>query len=510
MPTPDTSLHLDGALFIDGAWRPSASGDTREVINPFDGSALQRVDEGTAVDAKAAVAAARKAFDHGPWPTTPAAERSAILNRVADLLQRNRSRIATTETLDTGKTLVEAGIDVDDVASVFRYYAALAAGADPGRLVDAGNPAVLSRVVYEPVGVCALIGPWNYPLLQISWKVAPALAAGNTVVLKPSEVTPLTTMILVELLAEAGVPAGVVNLVLGAGATVGAALVESPDVDLVSFTGGLSTGKAIMRSAAETVKKVALELGGKNPNIIFADADLDAALDAALTAVFLHAGQVCSAGTRLLLHESIHDDFVAELVRRAELIRLGNGLDEKTEMPPLVSAEHRAKVEGYVELGLAEGARLLTGGRRPKQAELQDGYFYEPTVFVDCHREMRIVQEETFGPIVTVERFSTEQQAVELGNDTGYGLAGGVWTADRARAQRVAGRLRHGTVWINDFGPYLPQAEWGGFKLSGVGRELGPSGLAEYREAKHVYENTAPAAQYWFSGGKPAEVKPAN
>jgi betaine-aldehyde dehydrogenase len=258
-----------------------------------------------------------------------------------------------------------------------------------------------------------------------------------------------------------------------------------------------------MRSAAETVKKVALELGGKNPNIVFADADLDAALDAALTGVFLHAGQVCSAGTRLLLHSSIHDEFVTELARRAELIRIGSGLAESTEMPPLVSAAHRDKVEGYVALGLAEGARLLCGGQRPKDAGLQDGFFFQPTVFVDCHRGMRIVQEETFGPIVTVERFETEDEAVMLGNDTNYGLAGGVWTADRAKAHRVAGRLRHGTVWINDFGPYLPQAEWGGFKLSGSGRELGPSGLAEYQEAKHVYENTAPAAQYWFSGAKP-------
>jgi betaine-aldehyde dehydrogenase len=502
MSTPDTSLHLDGALFIDGTWRSAASGDTRPVLNPFDGSALQRVDEGGAVDALAAVAAARRAFDDGPWRTSTAAERSALLFKVADLLDRNRSRIAETDTLDTGKTLTEAGVDVDDVAAVFRYYGALALG-DPGRLVDAGNAQVVSRVVYEPVGVCALIGPWNYPLLQISWKVAPALAAGNTMVIKPSEVTPLSTIILIELLVEAGVPAGVVNLVLGAGGTVGAALVESPDVDLVSFTGGLATGRAIMRSAAETVKKVALELGGKNPNIIFADADLDAALDAALTGVFLHAGQVCSAGTRLLLHESIHDEFVTELARRANLIRLGSGLDERTEMPPLVSAEHRAKVEGYVELGRSEGARLLCGGERPKDAGLQEGYFYSPTVFVDCHREMRIVQEETFGPIVTVEKFSTEAEAVRLGNDTQYGLAGAVWTADRALAHRVAGRLRHGTVWINDFGPYLPQAEWGGFKLSGSGRELGPSGLAEYREAKHVYENTAPAAQYWFAGAKP-------
>jgi betaine-aldehyde dehydrogenase len=504
MGTPDTAMHLDGALYIDGEWRAAVSGGGREVINPADGSALQRIDEGSAADALAAVAAARKAFDHGPWPTTPATERSALLFKVADLLDRNRSRIAVVETLDTGKTLTESGIDVDDVAAVFRYYAALAVG-DPGRLVDAGNPAVVSRVVHEPIGVCALIGPWNYPLLQMSWKVAPALAAGNTVVLKPSEVTPLSTLILVELLAEAGIPAGVVNLVLGAGPAVGAPMVESKDVDLVSFTGGLATGRSIMRSAAETVKKVALELGGKNPNIIFADADLDAALDAALTGVFLHAGQVCSAGTRLLVHASIHDEFVTELARRAELIRIGSGLDENTEMPPLVSAAHREKVESYVELGLSEGARLLTGGHRPKDAELKDGFYYSPTVFVDCHRGMRIVQEETFGPIVTVERFQTEAEAVMLGNDTDYGLAGAVWTADRAKAHRVAGRLRHGTVWINDFGPYLPQAEWGGFKLSGSGRELGPSGLAEYQEAKHIYENTAPAAQYWFSGARPEE-----
>jgi len=503
MPTPDTALYPDGALFIDGGWRSAAAGGHRAVINPFDGSTLQRVDDADATDARVAVAAARTAFDEGPWPGWSSAERSALLLRVAGLLERHRSRIATVETLDTGKTLVESGIDVDDVAAVFRYYAALVL-ADPGRLVDAGNPAVLSRVVYEPVGVCALIGPWNYPLLQLSWKVAPALAAGNTLVLKPSEVTPLSTIILVELLAEAGVPAGVVNLVLGPGTTVGAALVDSPHVDLVSFTGGVSTGRTILRAAAETVKKVALELGGKNPNIIFADADLEAALDAALTGVFLHSGQVCSAGTRLLLQESIHDEFVTELARRADLIRLGNGLLEGTESGPLVSAEHRAKVEAYVELGRSEGARLLCGGHRPKEAELQDGFFYRPTVFVDCHRGMRIVQEETFGPIVTVEKFGTEDDAVRLGNDTRYGLAGGVWTADRARAHRVAGRLRHGTVWVNDFGPYLPQAEWGGFKLSGTGRELGPSGLAEYREAKHIYENTAPVAQYWFGGADPS------
>lgn len=483
-------------LFIDGRWLDAAEGGRREVINPYDGSTVRWVDEGSEADVFSAVEAATRAFE-GPWRATSAAERAGVLLTTAALLERDREKIAHTETLDTGKTLAESQLDVDDVCAVFRYYAALAAG-DPGRLVDAGDHAILSRVVYEPVGVCALIAPWNYPLLQMSWKVAPALAAGNTMLLKPSEVTPLSTIMMVELLAEAGVPQGVVNLVLGAGSPVGSAMVEHEDVALVSFTGGFATGRSIMRAAAATVKRVALELGGKNPDIIFADADLDAALDGALTGVYLHAGQVCSAGTRLIVEDSIHNEFVAEFARRAEKIRLGNGLDPASQSGPLVSAQHRDKVESYVALGTAEGARLVTGGSRATGPGLDDGYFFQPTLFADCHARMRIVQEETFGPIATVERFIDEDHAVRLGNDTSYGLAGAVWTRDRARAQRVAGRLRHGTVWINDFGPYLPQAEWGGFGHSGSGRELGPTGLAEYREAKHIYENTDPKAQRWF------------
>ncbi|MCC3655534.1 aldehyde dehydrogenase family protein [Streptomyces sp. S07_1.15] len=479
-------------------WSAATGGATRDVINPYDQSVVRTVDEGGEADARAAVGSARSAFDGGAWPAWTARQRSELLRRVAGFLQRDRERIARLETLDTGKTLVESGIDVDDVTAVFEYYAGQAV-ADSGRLVDAGDPRIRSRVVHEPVGVCSLIAPWNYPLLQVSWKVAPALAAGNTVVIKPSEITPLTTIRLVELFEEAGAPAGVVNLVLGPGGTVGAALVEDPRVDLVSFTGGLETGRQIMRSAAGTVKNIALELGGKNPNIVFADADFEAAIDYALMAVFFHAGQVCSAGTRLIVEDGLHDAFVTELVARAEHIRLGNGLDEDTESGPLVSAGHRDKVESYVELGLREGATLLTGGRRPDEPGLRDGFFYRPTVFDDCTRDMRIVQEETFGPILTVERFTGEEAAVELGNHTDYGLAGAVWTKDAGRAERVARRLRHGTVWINDFGPYLPQAEWGGFKRSGIGRELGHDGLAEYRQAKHIYENTSPTPQRWFA-----------
>lgn len=479
-------------LLVDGEWRAALEGGTRDLVNPYDAQVFRVVDEASAADAEAAVLAARACFDEGSWPATPVAERAALLTRVADLLQRDREEIARTETLDTGKTLAESRVDVDDVTAVFRYYAEEVL-VDVDRTVDVGRDDVVSRVVHQPVGVCSLIAPWNYPLLQMCWKVAPALGAGNTVVLKPSEVTPLSTVHLARLLVEAGYPAGSVNLLLGGGAGVGPVLTTHPAVDLVSFTGGLDTGRAILRSAADTVKRVTVELGGKNPNVVFADVELELAVDSVLTAVFLHAGQVCSAGTRVIVEESIADALVAGVAERAQRIRLGNGFDEGVESGPLVSAEHREKVERYVEVGLAEGAVLVTGGRRPEGEDLQRGYFYEPTVFDRCDRSMRIVQEETFGPILTVERFTTEAEAIELANDTGYGLAAGVQTADAERGDRVAAALRHGTVWVNDFGPYVPQAEWGGMKMSGNGRELGPAGLAEYREAKHVWRNSAPA-----------------
>lgn len=488
-------------LLIDGRWVASASGRTREVHCPSDGSLVAVVDEADSWDTIAAISAARRAFDSGPWPHTPATERSALLGRVADILEREVASVARAESLDTGKRLVEAEYDVADVVRCFRYFAGVAQGLS-GRVVETGAAGIRSRVDYEPVGVCGLITPWNYPLLQASWKVAPALAAGNTFVIKPSELTPSTTILLMRFLQEAGLPDGVGNLVLGAGAKAGAPLSEHPGVDLVSFTGGLVTGRVVMASAAATVKRVALELGGKNPNIVFADADLDAALDNALTAVFLHSGQVCSAGARLIIEESIHDSFVDELVSRAQAIRLGGPFDEAAETGALISEQHRDKVHAYVTAGLAEGAVLRCGGSAPADPALVNGSYYLPTVLDGCTTSMSCVQDESFGPVLTVETFTTEDEAVSLANDTVYGLAGAVWSSDAGRVQRVAGRLRHGTIWINDYHPYLPQAEWGGFKQSGIGRELGPTGLHEYLEAKHVYQNVDPAPSGWF--GSPA------
>jgi betaine-aldehyde dehydrogenase len=483
--------------YIDGKWVKSIADTTREIINPFDGAVIATVPEGTREDTRAAIKAARTAFDKGGWPQTPAAERGRLLFRLADLIERDREELARLESLDTGKTVEESRWDMDDIAGIFRYFAGLA-DKDAGQVIASPNPDSTSTLVREPVGVCGQISPWNYPLLQASWKMAPALAAGCTIVMKPSEITPLTTLKVTELAEEAGFPSGVVNTVLGPGAEVGAELSENDDVDLISFTGGISTGKTIMRAAAGNVKKVALELGGKNPNIIFDDADLELAVDYALNGVFFHAGQICSAGARVMVQDGIHDRFVKALSERMANITMGNGFDEGTQMGPLISAEHLTKVERYVDIAKKEGATLVLGGSRPDDPALAKGFFYLPTLFTDCTNDMRIVQEEVFGPVITVERFTTEDEAVERANSTIYGLSAGFWTHDPDRIERVSKRLRFGTVWANDFNVYFVQAPWGGYKQSGLGRELGTIGLEEYTEVKHIYRNHATQALNWF------------
>ena len=483
-------------LFINGSWLPSSSGETRTIYCPADGSEVGVVSEATASDTEAAIAAARASFDSGVWANVPAGERGDFLLKVADEILARKDAFARAEALDTGKRLVEAEGDMDDIISCFRYFGKIA-DQHPGRLVDAGDSSVISRIVYEPVGVCGMITPWNYPLLQAAWKLAPALAAGNSFVIKPAELTPHTTILTMQVFEDLGLPAGVANLVLGAGGEVGAPLSSHPDIDLVSFTGGLVTGRKIAESAAKSVKKVALELGGKNPNVVFADADFDAAVDNALNAAFVDSGQVCSAGTRLIVQDTIAEKFVDELVKHAENIVMGGPFDEKAETGPLISKEHRDKVTDYVNRGIEGGARLRVGGNWGGP-EHEQGYYYAPTILDQCTADMSVVIEEGFGPVITVETFSTEEEAIALANHTEYGLAGAVWTSDRGVANRVSRAIRAGTVWINDFHPYLPQAEWGGFKMSGVGRELGPTGLGEYVEAKHLYENTEPAVSGWF------------
>src|SRR5690625_59608 len=379
-------------MFINGEWVHSDSNATREIINPFNQELIATVTEGDVTDTKKAISAARQAFEAGTWSNKLAKERGEIVHQIGEEIRNSREELAELETLNTGKTLTESLQDMDDIADVFIYFASLA-DKNAGEVIHSPIPDSESRVVREPVGVCAQITPWNYPLLQAAWKLAPALVSGNTLVIKPSEITPLTTIKVFEIFEKIGLPNGVANLVLGAGDSVGAHLSESNEVDLVSFTGGVKTGKKIMESSAHSnLKKVILELGGKNPNIVFEDADFELAVDQALNAVFFHAGQVCSAGARLLVEESIHDKFVDALIERTKRIKLGNGFDEATECGPLISAEHRDKVEKYVQIAEEEGATIVLGGKRPEVAELQDGFFYLPTITTHCEHDYIIVQ----------------------------------------------------------------------------------------------------------------------
>lgn len=447
---------------------------------------------------------ARTAFDSGIWSATSTAERASYLFKIADEIDKNMEGLVYLETMDNGKTYREAEGDIGDAAACFRYYAGLITKPD-GQTYHVADP-MQAMVVREPVGVCGLIVPWNYPLLMSVWKIAPALAAGNTIVFKPSEVTPITATKLFEILEKVGLPKGVANMVMGAGPIVGNEIAASNKVDMISFTGGTKTGKHIMRTAADNMKKISLELGGKSPNIIFADADFETAIDYALFGIYAGSGQVCSAGSRILVEENIYDKFVNSFVERAQQINVGPGDNPESEMGPLVSQEHMEKVLRYIEIGKDEGANVACGGRRIMEDGKGDGFFIEPTVFVNVKPDMRIVQEEIFGPVVVIQKFKDEQEAIELANGTDYGLAGGVFTVDGAKAMRVIRKLRAGITWINSYHPTYNEAPWGGYKQSGIGRSLGTFGLEEFQEIKQININLEVEPIGWFANKKNVEV----
>jgi len=472
-----------GGLVIGGEIVPAASGNTYADIYPGDGTEAARVPEGGAEDVGRAVAAAQCALA-GPWREMNVADRAQILRKIGDAMMANADELARLETLDTGKPLAEArAIDVPMSADLFYYYAGAALALE-GRTIPVKGP-FFHYTVREPIGVVGLIVPWNFPLLIGARKVAAALAAGNAVVLKPATESPLTALRLGELALGAGLPPGVLNVVSGHGRTAGAALVAHPGVAGVSLTGSTETGKIVMRDAAATVKRLHLELGGKSPNIVFADADIDTAAKYAMAAIFYNKGEVCTAGSRLFVERKIHDDLVGRIVERTKKLAPGDPFDSKTRLGPLISANQLEKVLGYVEAGKREGARLVAGGDRPDRA----GYYMNPTVFDGVTNEMTIAREEIFGPVLSVLDFDDEAEVVRAANSSPYGLAAGIWTSDVKRAHRLAARLDAGTVWVNGYNHYDAASPYGGSKASGFGRESGLEAFEFYSQSKSVWIN---------------------
>ncbi len=469
-------------LLIGGKFKDSLSGKTFLTVNPATEEVLAEISEAEEPDMDAAVKAARAAFNHKVWRTMPARERSKLLWKIGDLIMKNADELALIETLDNGKPIFESRyVDIPSAAETFYYYAGWCTKIEGETIPVPGN--FLNYTLREPYGVCGIITPWNFPLLMVAWKLAPALACGNTAVVKIAEETPLTGLRLGQLCLEAGVPDGVVNIVPGYGETAGRALVAHPDVDKISFTGSTAVGKEIMRTAADTLKKISLELGGKSPNIIFADADIDAAAKGAFNGIFYGKGEVCNAGSRLLVEESVHDRLMEKLLIRARKLEPGNPLDPKTRLGALVSAAQMNKVMDYVDVGIKEGALpVLHGGRVPTP-----GFFVKPTIFDAVSPSMRIAREEIFGPVLAVLTFKDVDELVEKANATIYGLAAAVWTRDIGKAHRLVQRLQAGTVWINAYNMTSPESPFGGYKQSGYGRELGKYGIDLYSQVKSVW-----------------------
>ncbi len=490
-------------LFINGTLRPAQEDRYFEAMNPSAGEAFAQVADASCGDMAEAIDAARQCFLSMAWAGLTIRERGQFLSRVAQLIRDNAKLLAELESSDTGKTIKQTTfIDVPTCADTFEYFAGVS-----DQLKGTINPVpapVRSLTDREPVGVVAAIIPWNYPLIMFAWKVAPALIAGNSVIFKPSRQASVSISKLAQIIRQAGLPDGALNVVTSSRHEVVQKLIESPEVHMISFTGGTETGRDVMRRAAQTTKKLNLELGGKSPNIVFADCDIDAAVGGTLSAIFMNQGQMCTAGSRLLLEDDIYDDFLKRLVQKVQQFKIGHSINYDTDFGPLISAQHREQVLSYVRKGVNEGATLLCGGKIPEDlpSDIAKGYYLEPTIFTDVTPEMTIAREEIFGPVLSVMRFSSPEEALELANDTPYGLAACVWTRSMDKAQQVSKQLQCGIVWVNTYGGFYNEASFGGYKQSGFGRSLGTEGLLEYTQSKHICIDATPGGRSlvssWF------------